>query len=151
MYEKSYHNLNFIRIWPEKTISFDGWSWFKFNNLGLALGMVLKFYTSVAKWLNIKPEGFWKLIPTFVEVTEEKLVRGIIFDHPTAASFFLTFFSSIWKQKCTKLDIDRRLIGFGLCFFSITSYVLIPYLFWYLLNNPFWVNAMSLVNISYMI
>ena len=85
MYEKSYHNLNFIRIWSEKTIFFDGWSLFKFNNLGLALGMVLKFYTSVAKWLKLKTRRFCELIPTFVEVTEEKLVRGIIFDHPTAA------------------------------------------------------------------
>ena len=28
---------------------FEGWSWFNINNLGLALGMVLKFYSSVAK------------------------------------------------------------------------------------------------------
>ena len=28
---------------------FEGWSWFSINNLGLALGMVLKFYSSVAK------------------------------------------------------------------------------------------------------
>ena len=29
---------------------FERWSWFKFNNLGLALGMDLKFHTSV--WQN---------------------------------------------------------------------------------------------------
>ena len=28
---------------------FEGWSWFNVNNLGLALGMTLKFYSSVAK------------------------------------------------------------------------------------------------------
>ena len=28
---------------------FEGCSWFKFNNLGLALGMALKFYTKVAR------------------------------------------------------------------------------------------------------
>ena len=28
---------------------FKGWPWFKVNNLGLALGMDLKFYSSVAK------------------------------------------------------------------------------------------------------
>ena len=33
---------------------FEEWSWFKFNNLGVALGMVLKFYTSVAKGLKLK-------------------------------------------------------------------------------------------------
>ena len=48
----------------------------KFNNLALALGMALKFYTSVAKVLKLKARGFWRLILTFVEVTREKLVRG---------------------------------------------------------------------------
>ena len=47
-----YHNLNFIRIWPEKPLA--GCSWFKFNNLGLALGIALKFYVSVTKGLKLK-------------------------------------------------------------------------------------------------
>ena len=34
---------------------FEEWSWFnKFNNLGLALGVKLKFYTFVAKGLKLK-------------------------------------------------------------------------------------------------
>ena len=33
---------------------FEGWSWFKFNNFGLTLGMTLKFYTSLAKGLKLK-------------------------------------------------------------------------------------------------
>ena len=37
-------------------------------------GKNLKFYTSVAKWLKVKVRMFWGLIPTFVEVTGEKLV-----------------------------------------------------------------------------
>ena len=32
------------------------WSWFKFNNLALAVSMALKFYTSVAKVLKINLE-----------------------------------------------------------------------------------------------
>ena len=52
---------------------FDQWSWFKFNNLGLALGKILKFYTS--KELKLKVRKFWGLIPTFVEVTVEKLTQ----------------------------------------------------------------------------
>ena len=56
-----------------KTAFFEGWSWFKFNNLGLALGMNLKFYTSVAKGLKVKVKKICGLAPTFVEVTEEKL------------------------------------------------------------------------------
>ena len=35
-----------------KTTFLEGWSWFKFNNFGLALGMDLKFYASVAKGWN---------------------------------------------------------------------------------------------------
>ena len=46
----------------------------KFNNLGLALGVNLKFYISVAKRLKLKVSMFWGLIPMFAEVTEEKLV-----------------------------------------------------------------------------
>ena len=48
-----------------------------FNNLGLALGMTLKFYTSVAKSLKLKVRKFWKPILTSVEITEEKLVEGL--------------------------------------------------------------------------
>ena len=47
-----------------KTAFFEGWSWLKFNNLGLALGTNLKFYTRVAKGLKIDGP----------EVTKEKLV-----------------------------------------------------------------------------
>ena len=59
-----------------KTAFFEGWSWFKFNNLGLALGTNLKFYTSVAKGLKLKVRKFLGPIPTFVEVTGGKLVGG---------------------------------------------------------------------------
>ena len=55
---------------------FEEWSWFKFNNLGLTLGVNLKFYASVAKGLKLKVRKFLGLIPTFVEVTGGKLVGG---------------------------------------------------------------------------
>ena len=52
----------------------------KFSNLGMALGMALKFYTSVTKRLKLKVRKFLGLIPTFVEVTGvgggSKLVGG---------------------------------------------------------------------------
>ena len=38
--------------------------------------MGLKLYTNVAKGLKLKVRKFLGLIPTFVEVTGEKLVRG---------------------------------------------------------------------------
>ena len=56
-----------------KTAFFDGWSWFKFNNLGLTLGKNLKFYTRLAKGLKLNVKKIWGLIPIFVEVTGEKL------------------------------------------------------------------------------
>ena len=59
-----------------KTAFFEGLSWFKFNNLGLALGTNLKFYTSLSKESKLKVRKFWGLIPTLVEVTGEKLVGG---------------------------------------------------------------------------
>ena len=46
----------------------------KLNNLGLPLGMALKFYTSIAKRLKLKVRMFLRLILMFLEVTEEKLV-----------------------------------------------------------------------------
>ena len=54
-----------------KTTFFEGWSWFKFNKVGLALGMVLKFYTSETKRLKLQVSKYLGLIPTFAEVTGE--------------------------------------------------------------------------------
>ena len=51
-------------------------------NLGLALGMALKIYNSVAKKLKLKVGKFLGLIPTFVEVTGEKLVGRPFFQPP---------------------------------------------------------------------
>ena len=47
-----------------KTYFFEECSWFKFNNLGLALGMALKFCTSV--WKELRVGKFRGLIPKFV-------------------------------------------------------------------------------------
>ena len=66
-----------------ETAFFEGWSWFKFNNLGLALGTNLKFCTSVIKGLKIKVRKFWELIRTFVEFTGQKLVGGPFCPSPT--------------------------------------------------------------------
>ena len=49
---------------------------FKFNNLGLAPGTNLKFYTSVAKGFKLKVRKLLGLNPIFVEVTGENLVGG---------------------------------------------------------------------------
>ena len=38
--------------------------------------MALKFYTSVAKGSKLKARKFWRLIPIYIEITDEKLVEG---------------------------------------------------------------------------
>ena len=59
-----------------KITFFEQWSWFKFNNLGLALDTNLKFCTSGEKGLKLKVRKFWGPNPMFVEVTGEKLAGG---------------------------------------------------------------------------
>ena len=72
--QKSYHNLNFIRIWLEKLLF---WGVLLVQVFwGLAPGANLKVYTIVAKRLKLIVRKFWGLIPAFVEVTGEILVGG---------------------------------------------------------------------------
>ena len=68
--------IGFYKNLTRKTNFFEGCSRFQLKNLGLRIGMALKFYTSLAKWLTLKVIRFRGLIPTFVEVTGEKLVGG---------------------------------------------------------------------------
>ena len=68
-------NISVRKNYARKNIFFEGCSWFKFNNVGLALGMALKFYNSVAKGQK-KVRKFLGLIPTFVEITMKELVGG---------------------------------------------------------------------------
>ena len=44
--------------------------------------MALKLYTSVEKRLKLKVRKFLGLIPTFVEVTGEKLLGDLLPRHP---------------------------------------------------------------------
>ena len=62
--------------------SFEGWFRFKLSNVGLALGMTLKFNTSVEKGSKLKVRRFLAICPKFVEVTGEKLVGGPFCPHP---------------------------------------------------------------------
>ena len=55
---------------------FEGWSWLKLNNLGLALGTNLKFYTSLSKRLKLTVRKFWRLNLLFAKVTGENLLGG---------------------------------------------------------------------------
>ena len=57
-------------------------SWFKFNNLGLTIGMDFKFHTCVIKGVKIKGRFFYELTPKCVEVTEETLVGALFVPFP---------------------------------------------------------------------
>ena len=61
----------------QKKQFFEGFFWFKFNNLGLVLGMALKFNTNLAERLKLKVRRFWEVIPLFEEVIREKLIGGL--------------------------------------------------------------------------
>ena len=87
------------------------WSWFKFNNLRLALGTNLKFYTSVAKRLKLKVRKFKGLIPTFVEVTGEKLVgRGALFGPPFRIGLTTFVFNDLYKIALQKRCDENQTI-----------------------------------------
>ena len=64
--------ISILQEFDQKNRFFGGLSWLRVNNLGLALGMNLKFYTSMAKGLKLKARKFWQLFSTFVEVPKAK-------------------------------------------------------------------------------
>ena len=61
----------------QKKQFFEGCSWFKFNNLGLALLMTLKFYTSVAKRLKLKVRKFLGASSYICRSYRRKTCRGV--------------------------------------------------------------------------
>ena len=102
------HNLNFIRIWPKKLLFLEEWSWFKFNSLGLALGMTMKFYSSVAKGLKLKVREFCGQSPTFVEVTGERLVGEPSIPSPSPSWIRINH-----QHICSRHSSRLRMISIG--------------------------------------
>ena len=70
--------ISILERFDQKKHFFPRIVWLMVNDLGLTLGMGLKFYTDVAEVLKLKVRKFWGLILTFVEVPEEKLISEII-------------------------------------------------------------------------
>ena len=58
-----------LQGFDQKKQFFEEWSLFKFSDLGLVLGINLKFYVSVAKGSKLKVRNLWELILTFGEGT----------------------------------------------------------------------------------
>ena len=82
-----------------------GLSWFKFNILGLRLGMALRFYTSVGKGVKLKVKEFLGLASACVEVTREKLVEG-----PSCPSIILNLVNfQIFKAVTFLFLIDAKM------------------------------------------
>ena len=63
--------ISILKGFDQKNLFFERWSCFRFNNLGLELGIALQFYTSMATGLKLKVRKFWGLTAMFVEVTGE--------------------------------------------------------------------------------
>ena len=116
-----------VVTWPK----FEGWSWFKFNNLGLGLGTNLKFYTSLSKGLKLKVRKFWGLVVVwgFVEVTGEKLVRGAFLPPPSWIGLIMNIGNLDWKgslgvkfkfsaELCLKLTTQKMKFSIKKDFFS---------------------------------
>ena len=111
----------FYKDLTKKTAFFQRWSCFKFNNLGLALGTNLRFYTSIAKGLKLKVRRFLGLIPTFVEVAGEKLVWGTFLPPPSPSSRIglreIVFVNSVlkinsWTYKIKDLNVEKVIGSF---------------------------------------
>ena len=97
-----------LKQFHRKKQFFVGYTCFKFNNLGLVSGMALTLYTSVAKVLKLEVRNYRELIPTFVEVTGEKLTGGIcpILNRVKHSSTFLPakkVFYSFWNMFITEI------------------------------------------------
>ena len=84
-----------------KATFFEGWSWFKFNNLELSQVITLKFYISVVKGLKLKVGKFWALNFMFVKFTGNKLVGGL-FGTPilNRVKIRIVFNKGISKESC---------------------------------------------------
>ena len=106
LWEK-YHNLNFVRTWPRKTFFLSGALGSSLINLGLALDMALKFYSSVAKVLKLKVKKVFGLILTFVEATGKKLVRGTPILNRVKTRVKIKSFSMKNSNKCCKLIFQK--------------------------------------------
>ena len=74
--EGKFSQPKFYKDLTRKNNFLEEWSWFKFNNLGLAIVTILKFYTIVSKGLKLKDRKFLGLLLVFAKETRKKMVRG---------------------------------------------------------------------------
>ena len=62
----------------QKNRYFEGWSWFRFNNLRLVLNKALKFYSNMAKRLKLKLRKCWgKLVGDLFALSPPPILNRI--------------------------------------------------------------------------
>ena len=119
----------------KKATFFEGWSWFCFNSLKLALVMTLKCYTNDTKRLKLKVRMFLGLTPTFVEVwkLQEKNCLGDYL--PTSPSWigllgriFLSYYFSFCMIYFTRFParifFTKTLFKTRASYFSVTKWAI---------------------------
>ena len=84
---------------------FEGSSLSRFNHFGLALRIALKFYTSVAKRLNLKIRKFWGLIAVF-KIYWGKTGRG------TFLSPRILNRVNEWEKVCEEIKKKKEIFGY---------------------------------------
>ena len=84
---------------------FEGWSLSRFDHFGLALRIALKFYTSVARRLNLKIRKFWGLIAVFKRYWG-KTGRG------TFLSLRILNRVNEWEKVCEEIKKKKEIFGY---------------------------------------
>ena len=124
-----------------KIAFFEGWSWFKFNNLGLALGTNLTFCTSVVKGLKLKVRRFWGLNHTSVEVTGEKLVGGAFLEGTPSKELYISMIAwMLYLFEKTTDKISERYCLAVTCTTDLmekTTFVILHIIFYWFLDIIF--------------
>ena len=67
----------------------EGWSWFNFNNLGMAIGIVLRVYTSAPKVLKTKSQNILGANSYVYRSYRGKTGSESLFVHHTIESLFV--------------------------------------------------------------
>ena len=82
-----------------RTNIFEGCCWFKFNSLGLALGMALQFYTSVGKGFKSKSQKVFGANSDVCRRYRGKTGRGIFCPPPLPILNRVKTYGKIQKNK----------------------------------------------------
>ena len=83
-------------------MTFEGWSWFNLNNLGVALETNLKFYTSVVKRLKLKVRKVLGANSNVCKNERRQTGKGGLSTHPSILNRVNIETTYIQKERSTK-------------------------------------------------